>query len=76
MPAQTRVTDRLMDDLKKEIKRAVKVHGMSMTEIADRAEIGRAYLHRIRDGKQTPSLMIAAKIADAIGMKLTLEKTA
>jgi transcriptional regulator with XRE-family HTH domain len=45
--------------------------GMSISELARTAQVGRPYLHRILSGEQVPSLTIAEAIANAIGLKIT-----
>jgi gp16 family phage-associated protein len=45
--------------------------GMSISELARNAGVGRPYLHRILGGEQVPSLTNAEAIARVLGLKIT-----
>lgn len=48
--------------------------GLTMTELAKRAECGRPYLYRVLNREQSPSLEWAEKVAEALGLAFNLEK--
>lgn len=45
--------------------------GMSISELARNAGVGRPYLHRVLSGEQVPSLTNAEAVANALGLKIT-----
>lgn len=45
--------------------------GMSISELAREAGVGRPYLHRILSGEQVPSLTNAEAVAKVLGLKIT-----
>jgi DNA-binding XRE family transcriptional regulator len=49
-----------------------KMQGMTITELAERADIGRGHLSRIESGKYAVSLDILQAIAEALGMTIDL----
>lgn len=49
-----------------------KMQGMTITELAERADIGRGHLSRIESGKYAVSLDILQAIAEALGMTVDL----
>lgn len=44
--------------------------GMSLRELAARADISRSYLQRIEAGEATPSLEVMLRLARALGVPL------
>ena len=46
---------------------------LSVSEAARRAEMARPYLHRMLRGDQEPSLRVAARLAEALGLELVLK---
>lgn len=45
--------------------------GMTIAQLAEESGVTRAYLYRILDEKQTPSMEIADEIAKALGLVIT-----
>lgn len=54
-----------------EIRQKMEEQQLSHTELAEKAAVSRAYLYRILDGTQTPSMEIADRIAAALGLIIT-----
>jgi DNA-binding phage protein len=46
----------------------------SMDSIAGRCGVTRVYLYRVSSGIQTPSVDLAAKICDGLGLKLEISE--
>jgi transcriptional regulator with XRE-family HTH domain len=53
------------------IKDVREKQGMSQEKLAELAEIDRTYVSMIERGKRHPTLEVASRIADALGMKLS-----
>lgn len=45
---------------------------ISIAELARRANVSRPYLHRVLGKLQTPTLEVAERIADALGLSLKI----
>jgi len=54
------------------IKSLRNVFGVNQKQLAKRVKISQGYLARLEQGRQTPSIAIAGRIASAFG--LTVEK--
>lgn len=65
------MTDEFKRDLGERIRELRKVHGKSLVEVAEEADIHRTALGKIERGKREPSISNAMKIADALGVTLT-----
>lgn len=50
--------------------------GISRTELARKSGITRAYLYRVLSGSQVPSIAVASRIAEALGLTITTVPTA
>lgn len=44
---------------------------LTHADVAKEANVSRAYLYRILDGSQTPSMKVADRIAEALGLVIT-----
>ena len=55
----------------KNVRRLRLQKGMTQEELAFQAEIDLTYVGGIERGKRNPSLMVLARIADALGVSLT-----
>jgi DNA-binding phage protein len=63
-----------VDEFIEHVEAEMERQGISLSELARRAECGRPYLHRVLARTQSPSLEWAEKVAAALGMQFTLEK--
>lgn len=54
-----------------QIKACMDKRGMTIAQLAEESGVTRAYLYRILDEKQTPSMEIADEIAKALGLVIT-----
>lgn len=52
------------------VKAAIVAAGISQSEFARRAELGRPFLNRVLRGHAEPSLDVCDRIADALGLDL------
>lgn len=64
-----------MDQFIAAIRDKVERDKISMSQLAKDAGVGRAYLYRVLDGIQVPSIERAERIAKAAGLKLSIENT-
>lgn len=55
----------------KRIKEARKAKGLSQEKLANLAEVDRTYLPEVERGERNISLIVAEKIANALGEKLS-----
>lgn len=55
----------------KRIKEARKAKGLSQEKLANLAEVDRTYLPEVERGERNISLVVAEKIANALGEKLS-----
>jgi gp16 family phage-associated protein len=60
-----------MENFVHQIKARMEKLGMTHAQLAEAAGVSRAYIYRILDGKQTPSMEIADSIAEALGLVIT-----
>lgn len=60
-----------MDSFTSQILAKIEETGVSRTELARQAGVTRAYLYRVLDGTQVPSMVVADKIAKALGLVIT-----
>lgn len=58
------------------VEQEMKKQGMTLTELARRAKIGRPYLHRVLSGEHAPTLEWAEKVAAVLGLAITVKKIA
>jgi transcriptional regulator with XRE-family HTH domain len=52
------------------IKSAIESKGISITALAEKAELSRPYLSKVLSGHQEPSLDVADRIAKAVGLEV------
>lgn len=62
--------DRILEILATNIRLARKQVGLSQEQLADAAQIDRTYASGIERSKRNPSIMVLARIADAVGVEL------
>jgi DNA-binding phage protein len=62
--------DKAVDEYVKKLNRRMKETGITPTELARKAKVGRPYLYRVLSGEQTPSLDWAAKVGRHVGLKI------
>jgi len=58
-------------DLGLQLRRLREAHGLSQEELAHRAEIHVTYLSGLENGKRNPSLLVLARIAEALNLKIS-----
>ena len=68
------VTVSIVDEFIETVTIEMQRQGLTMTELARRAECGRPYLYRVLSREQSPSLEWAEKVAAVLGLAFTLEK--
>lgn len=56
----------------RELKRQMQAEGWSVLRLEKESGVTAAYIYRVLDGAQCPSLRIAGKLAEAIGLELRL----
>lgn len=66
----------VVDEFIDQVQREIELQGVSLSELARRAGCGRPYLYRVLTRQQSPSLEWAEKVADALGLEFTLQKSA
>lgn len=54
----------------KNVKALRKAAGYTQDEFADLARVARSYMSGIENGKRAPSIVVAAKIAEALSVPL------
>jgi transcriptional regulator with XRE-family HTH domain len=54
-----------------QIRARMEKRQLTIAQVAEKSDISRAYLYRILDGTQTPSMEIADKIAAALDLVIT-----
>lgn len=59
-----------VDEFVKSVEKRRKELGLSISELARKAKVGRPYLHRVLSGEQDPSLRWAEKIGRPLGLKV------
>lgn len=58
------------DTFRKRLREAMHLAGISQRELAERAHTAHPGINRILQGKQVPTLDLADRIADAVGVPL------
>lgn len=58
------------DNFRKHLREAMERAGISQRELAERAATAHPGINRILQGKQVPTLDLADRIADAVGVPL------
>jgi|GEM_PF-2364396 len=53
-----------------EVRRRLAVKGMTITELADEAEVGRPYLHRVLAGEHTPTIEWMERVGKILGISI------
>ena len=64
----------IVDDFKRAVTAAINKRQLSMSQVAIDAGITRAYLYRVLSGEHIPSVEVAERIANAVGLKLKLSR--
>ncbi|NDF11802.1 MAG: XRE family transcriptional regulator [Proteobacteria bacterium] len=64
-------TSRIISQVAKRFKELRKANGLSHARLAERAKVTRPALSHIESGKRKPSLQMALKIAQALGVRLS-----
>lgn len=54
-----------------QIRLQMEKRKLTHAEVAKEAKVSRAYLYRILDGSQTPSMKVADRIAASLGLVIT-----
>ena len=67
---QTKKRTTVMESLIKAINGRIESEGISISELARRADVNRPFLSRILGGKTIPTVTMASKIANAVGLRL------
>ena len=57
------------------LKRQMDYLGVTPTELARKAKVGRPYLYRVLSGTQTPSLDWADKVGKQVGLRVRTMST-
>lgn len=60
-----------MDAFRQQLRARMEKLDISPTELARLSGITRAYIYRVLDGSQVPSLELADKLAEAVGLAIT-----
>jgi transcriptional regulator with XRE-family HTH domain len=60
-----------LNNFRTNVSRIMSERGLSYRDAAELAGMGYPFLHRIMTGKANPSIEVADKLADALGVKLT-----
>lgn len=71
---QVKSAESIVDEFIDQVRAEMARQGISMSELARRAECGRPYLHRVLSREQCPTLDWAEKVAQVLGLTFTLEK--
>jgi transcriptional regulator with XRE-family HTH domain len=59
-----------LNNFRANVNRIMKDRGLSLRAAAELAGMGYPFLHRIVSGKSNPSIDVADKLADALGVSL------
>lgn len=70
MPSDSKKALRL--DLASQLKKAREANGMSQEALALTAEVDRTYVSQLERGVANPLLLILQRIAEALGLELTI----
>jgi ribosome-binding protein aMBF1 (putative translation factor) len=57
------------------VKAALEEQGMTITDLAKKAKVGRPYLHRVLSGEHVPTMERAEKIGKPLGLKVRTVST-
>lgn len=60
-----------MSSFCEQIRIQMEKRKLTHADVAKDAHVSRAYLYRILDGTQTPSMKVADRIAEALGLVIT-----
>jgi len=63
-----------MDRFIQTVRQALSDQGMSISELARRAQTSRPYVHRVLRGDHVPTLAWCYRVADALDLDLVLAK--
>lgn len=63
-----------MDQFAKSIRDAIESQDMTIMELSRRTGVTRQHLYRILAGEHAPSLSVAERIAEALGLTLTVSQ--
>lgn len=74
MSTAYQITEPVVDEFVKALKRRMQETGTNPTDLAKKAAVGRPYLYRVLSGEQSPSLDWAAKVGRAMGLKIRTVK--
>lgn len=66
----------IVQDFIATIQEQMQIQGLTISALADRADVGRPYLHRVLAGEQTPNLQWVEKVLRALGVTITFQKSA
>lgn len=72
--ATFKTRETLVDQFITELRKAMDASGISASELARRAGVGRPYLHRVLSGDQNPSLDWVERVAKVLGMTVTIKR--
>ncbi|MCH7751069.1 MAG: helix-turn-helix transcriptional regulator [Planctomycetes bacterium] len=53
-----------------EIRKRLAAKGMTISELAEEAEVGRPYVHRVLAGEQTPTVEWMEKVGKILGISI------
>jgi DNA-binding phage protein len=59
-----------VDEYVRKLKRRMQETGITPTQLARKAKVGRPYLYRVLSGEQTPSFEWAARVGRHVGLKI------
>lgn len=60
-----------VEEFLREVKARMAAREVSVSQLAHDTGLTRPYLSRLLNGRQEPSLVVAGKIADALGLAIT-----
>ncbi len=59
-----------MDDFVAKLRKRLDEKGMSLHELAEKAGVGRPYLHRVLKGDQSPTIDWMVKVGRIVGISI------
>lgn len=59
-----------MQTFRDAVQKRLEETGITMTDLAKEANIGRAYLYRVLAGRQIPSIEVADRVAKALDLAI------
>lgn len=62
-----------MDQFVQIVRDTIDKRGLTVRQVADDAGIGYPYLYRVLKGEHSPTMDRAQKIADALGLSVTIK---